>query len=113
MRIYLSSTFNDLKQHRETVIQSLRRAGDHVVNMEDYAASDQRPLDKCRADIAACDVSVVLIAWRYGYVPPGETKSITELEFREAVQRKKGVLAFLLHEDADWPKSRIDRDLDP
>jgi hypothetical protein len=37
--------------------------------MEDYVAADDRPVDRCLADVAACTVYVGIIAWRYGYVP--------------------------------------------
>jgi hypothetical protein len=109
-RIYLSSTFTDLETARAAVTKTLRRAGHDVVEMEEYVAADERPLDRCLADVASCDVYVGIIAWRYGYVPPGQTNSITELEFREARRLKKPTLLFLLHEDAPWPRSMVDRD---
>lgn len=80
----LSSTFTDLETARAAVTKTLRRAGHEVVEMEEYIAADERPLDKCLAGVASCDVYVGIIAWRYGYVPPGQANSITELEFREA-----------------------------
>ena len=79
--IYLSSTYEDLKEHREAVYRALRRLGHDVRAMEDYVATDQRPVDKCLADVAACDIYVGILAWRYGYVPADdnrEGRSITE-----------------------------------
>ena len=99
-RIYLSSTFADLETARAAVTKTLRRAGHEVVEMEEYVATDERPLDKCLADVASCDAYVGIIAWLYGYVPPGQASSITELEFREARRLGKSTLLFLLHEDA-------------
>ena len=109
-RIYLSSTFADLVQVRAAALSTLRRAGHEPVAMEDYASADQRPLDKCLADVAACDIYVGIVAWRFGHVPPGQPRSITELEFREALRLGKPTLLFLLHEDAPWPRSMSDRD---
>lgn len=109
-RVYLSSTFDDLANVRVRVAAALRRAGHDVIAMEDYVAGDERPLDRCLADVATCEVYVGIIAWRYGYVPPQESRSITELEFREAVRLKKPCLMFLLGDDAPWPRSMIDRD---
>ena len=71
--------------------------------MEYYVAEDQRPLDKCLADVEACDLYLLLVAWRYGHIPPGQQESITELEYRQAVKCGKTCLIFLLHEDASWP----------
>ena len=69
-RIYVSSTFSDLQDQREAVYRALRRLGHDVVAMEDYVASDQRPLDRCLDDVASSDVYIGIVAWRYGYVPP-------------------------------------------
>jgi hypothetical protein len=109
-RIYISSTYNDLKNEREDVYRTLRKMGHDVMAMEDYVATDQRPLEKCLGDVAGCDIYVGIFAWRYGYVPLGQERSITELEFREAVSKKKPCLLFLLDEDAPWPGNLQDHD---
>ena len=49
--------------------RALRELGHDVVAMEDYVASDQRPLAKCLADVAACDLYVGIFAHRYGHIP--------------------------------------------
>jgi len=111
-RIYLSSTYEDLKEHREAVARALRRLDHHVVGMEDYVAADERPLAKCLKDVAACDLYVGLFAWRYGYVPDEgnpDRKSITELEYRHATKLKKPRLVFLLSDDAPWPPKCVDK----
>jgi formylglycine-generating enzyme required for sulfatase activity len=105
-KIYVSSTYNDLKDYREAVYHTLRQMGHDVIAMEDYVATDQRPVDKCLADVAACDLYVGIFAWRYGYQPPHTNpaqKSITELEYRQARTTGKTCLLFLLSEKADWP----------
>ena len=106
-RIYISSTYQDLKAFREAVYRALRRMRHDVMAMEDYVATDQRPLDKCLADVADCDVYVGIFAWRYGYIPPGQKKSITELEFRQAVTGGKECLVFLLDEKIDQPRASM------
>ncbi len=104
--VYLSSSYVDLKAHREAVYKALNQlSGVKVIAMEDYVARDDRPLAACLADVAACDVYVGLFAWRYGFVPGGDEnpdgRSITELEF-EAAQGKPR-LVFVLKADAPWP----------
>jgi formylglycine-generating enzyme required for sulfatase activity len=103
--IYVSSTFEDLKDHREAVYRALRQTGHDVKAMEDYVACDQRPLDKCLGDVATADVYLGIFAWRYGYVPEAgnpEGLSITEREYRQAIDSGKSRLIFLLHDDAPW-----------
>src|SRR5437588_11852855 len=104
-QIYLSSTHSDLKQYRDVVYRTLRQMRHDVIAMEDYVATDQRPLDKCLTDVATCDLYIGLFAWRYGYVPSEgnpEHKSITELEYRTAIKTGKCCLIFILAEDALW-----------
>lgn len=108
--IYLSSSYFDLKDAREKVYRALRKMQHDVIAMEDYVATDQRPVEKCLADVGNCDIYVGIFAWRYGYVPENQDLSITELEFRQAVHTGKPCLLFLLHEEAPWPRNLIDRD---
>lgn len=109
-KIYISSTYSDLKDFREEAYRALRKLQHDVIAMEDYTAADQRPLDKCLADVAACDVYVGIFAWRYGYIPPDQKKSITELEFRTARDEKKLCLIFLLDDNAPWSRVLMDRE---
>lgn len=111
--IYLSSTYEDLKDHRKAVFDDLRKAGYHVIAMEDYVATDRRPVDKCLADVERADIYVGLFAFRYGYVPPREHGnpdglSITELEFRHAAKLHKPCLTFVVSEETSWPPKFID-----
>ncbi len=112
-KIYLSSTFEDLKVYREAVYRALRQLRHDVVSMEDYVASSERPLNRCLADVAACDAYVGMFAWRRGYVPPGYEKGITELELQEAERHDVPRLIFLLADDAAWPAEMKDADLAP
>jgi hypothetical protein len=110
LRVYLSSTFEDLKDYRAAVFAALERAGLDVARMEVYTAADDRPLDLCLRDVAQSDIYVGLYAWRYGYEPPAahgnpHGKSITELEYRQAESGKLRKLLFFAHPDtkAHWP----------
>ncbi len=110
LRVYLSSTLEDLKDHREAVFRALERAGLLTVRMEAYTASDERPLDLCRRDVAGCDLLVGLYAWRYGYEPPAahgnpDGLSITHLEYLQAEASGLRKLLFFAHPDtrATWP----------
>jgi hypothetical protein len=78
--------------------------------MEDYVASNQRPLGKCLEDVAKADVNVGIFAHRDGYIPEKgnpESRSITELEYRHAVECGKPSLIFLLDKRAAWPPLSI------
>src|SRR5262245_5046675 len=98
--IYLSSTYEDLKEYREVVYKALRKSGYDGIAMEDYVAADQRPVEKCLDDVKKADIYVGIFAFRYGYVPREAhgnptNLSITELEFRQAETLKKPCLTFI------------------
>ena len=105
-QLYVSSTFSDLEQHRAHLKLALEKAGYDVECMERYPAFDTRPADKCLADVAACDVYVVLVALRYGHIPVDRNpagKSITEMEYDKAVETVRPKLAFVLDDEWPWP----------
>lgn len=113
LTIYLSSTFEDLKDYRRAVFEALRKSGYNVIAMEDYVATDRRPVEKCLNDVEKADFYIGLFGFRYGYVPPPEHNnpngwSITELEFRHAELRKKPCLTFMTKEDAGIPLKFVD-----
>jgi len=111
LKIYLSSTFEDLKDYRRRVYDQLRTLRHDVIAMEDYVAADERPLDKCLRDVRDSDVYIGLFAWRYGYVPRAgnpQRRSVTELEYLEAKKHKKPCLIFLTDNRAPWPPDQMD-----
>ena len=66
VKVFVSSTYIDLKDHRQRVITQLRRAGYHVDPMEDWTSDADEPrqfsLDRLRRLPGLCAA---------GRVPPG------------------------------------------
>jgi hypothetical protein len=87
--------------------------GFNAVAMEDYVARDDRPIDRCLAEVGRCDIFVLVLAYRYGFIPQHgnpQGLSITELEYRHARQLGKPCFIFLLAPDVAWPISQMDTD---
>lgn len=112
-KAFVSSTFKDLRHHREVVIKALRRAGIHVDPMEDWPASWDEPKQFSQKRVEGCDLCVLLVARRRGFVPIGEAKSITQLEYEYAMQHAVHVLPFLLSDDALWQREFDEIETDP
>jgi tetratricopeptide (TPR) repeat protein len=112
-RAFVSSTFLDLREHREHVIRQLRLSNFDVSAMEDWPADYQEPKEFSQARLDNCDLCVLLVAYRRGSVPDGETLSITQLEYRAALSQGIDVLPFLLKENEDWQHQWTDLDRDP
>lgn len=94
-RIYISSTYVDLKAHRGDVHRFLRRMNQEVVEMTELSAHGKDPKTVSLRELASVDYVVLIVAWRYGFIPKGQTRSITELEYDEARQRGLPVFVYL------------------
>jgi hypothetical protein len=54
------------------------------------------------------DLYVGIFAHRYGYIEAGHDRSVTEIEFDYAGERKLERLCFLVKLDYPWPPDVID-----
>ena len=103
MKIYISSTIDDLRDYRRAAKLVVRRAGyDFLAQEEDYTAEDEEPETKCVDDVRQCDGYIGLVAWKHGRV--------TELEYNAARDANIPRLLFLLDESYPWPPGQIDKD---
>jgi len=76
--VFISSTSEDLKDHREQAAKAARALGFHPEMMEDWSASGRPSVEACLARVAKADVVVAIVAQRYGWVPDDTNpKSIT------------------------------------
>ena len=108
-RIFVSSTIKDLEEHRKKVSLALKQIGHEDVAMKYFVAEVKRPLNKCQEAVASSDLYIGIFALRYGYKPPRYKKSITELEYRKAIECGIDCLIFMLHDDALWPVKFVDK----
>jgi Domain of unknown function (DUF4062) len=85
--------------------------GVDVIGMEQYAAEGSRPVERCKRDVELADAYVLILGWRYGYVPTQDNEaaqSVTEIEYRHARVTNKPILAFLLDPETPWPPNSMD-----
>jgi hypothetical protein len=108
VRIFLSSTYLDLGEHRKAATDALERLGHLVDRMEVMGARPDKPLNECLAMVDQCDLFVAIYAHRYGSVPEGSRVSITEAELERAIDRKKPVFCFVIDDGYPWPTDMID-----
>ncbi|MBV8856760.1 MAG: DUF4062 domain-containing protein [Acidobacteria bacterium] len=109
-RVFISSTYVDLKEFRKEVIKFIQRLGGADKSMERFGARDERPLEECvRVIRDESDVFVGIYAHRYGFVPKGETKSITELEYEAATLAGLPRFIYLVSDEAAWKPANFDK----
>lgn len=111
MKVFLSSTYLDLIEHRKAATESLERLGHQVGRMEIFGAQPEEPTKVCYLEVEACDLFVGLYAHRYGNIPSaGSSLSITELEFQRARKHNKPIFCFLVDENHPWPPKMIEEE---
>jgi hypothetical protein len=96
--VMISSTARDLPKHRAVAREACEKLGMMPKMMEHLPASDKDAIRVSLELVDACDIYLGIIAHRYGYVPDGHEKSITEMEYDRAVETKTPRLMFLMHE---------------
>jgi hypothetical protein len=108
-RVFLSSTFADLVEHRKAVQEAIRQLGARDVSMEHFGARDERPAEECmRLVREASDLFVGIVAHRYGFVPDGSEVSVSELEYRAASEASLPRFIYIVDENHPWLPAHID-----
>jgi hypothetical protein len=114
VKVFVSSTYVDLKAHRQRVITQLRRAGYHVDPMEDWTSDADEPTRFSLDRLRDCQACVLLVGFRRGFVPAGQGHSIIQMEYHRAIDLGIDVLPFLLNDGVTgWPEPYDDRTKDP
>lgn len=109
MRVFLSSTLDDLKQYRQVALETLAKLGVQGISIDQFAPGIElsKSID---AALNSADVVVLIIGHRYGAIDSGTGKGWVEREYDHALQLNKPILAFVAKEDVPWPPSAIDTD---
>ena len=113
-KIFISSTVEDLTPYRDAAESAIVTAEHAPLRNEYWAASgDKPPYAACMKKVEEADALVVIVAHRYGWVPPDQPGkkgySITRLECLRAVKAKKPVFAFVIDKAHPWLLEHVDR----
>ena len=95
-QVFVSSTFEDLKEERERVIETLLNKNCIPVGMEYFPAADDEQMTIIRQLIDECDYYVLILGGRYGSIEPKTQKSYTQLEYEYALERGIPISAFYI-----------------
>ena len=105
--VFISSTFEDLREQREAVLKAVLENGHFPLGMELWGAANEQQWQIIQRQIDVADYYVVIIAHRYGSEHKGV--SWTEMEYNYAVKQEVPILGFLLDEKAEWSPTWIDK----
>lgn len=101
MKVFLSSTYKDLQQHRRVLIDTLSKLGTNIVlvAMEYFGSNPLDPIQLSVQKVSESDVYIGVFGWRYGAVDRYSKMSITEIEYRTALAKGLPVLLYLSSEN--------------
>lgn len=115
-RIFVSSTYYDLKHVREIIRKFIEDLGYEPV-LSEFSDIFYQPGDtvqnSCLGEISSCDIFVLIVGKRYGSCFPGDSLSITHREYIEAQNQSIPIYSFVdldvLH-DYEFHKKNTDLD---
>src|SRR5262245_66397627 len=79
-QVFVSSTYADLKEERQRVLQALMELDCIPAGMELFPAADQEQFEFIKRVIDDCDYYLLIVGGRYGSVTP-QGISYTEQEY--------------------------------
>lgn len=106
LRVFVSSTSEDLRAHRAVARQIIGNMRWEPVMMEDFGANPTATVTACQQELEKCQLVLLILAFRKGWVPSVEQggdgiASITALELEHARKCKIPVLVMMANDD--WP----------
>jgi hypothetical protein len=104
-QVFVSSTYRDLQEARQEVMQALLELDCIPSGMELFPAADEDQWQLIQRVIGECDYYVLILAGRYGSIGP-EGISYTEMEYRYALKIGKPTIAFLHGDVSSLPTNR-------
>lgn len=104
-QVFVSSTFRDLQDERQEVMQALLELDCFPAGMELFPASDDEKWELIKSVIDDSDYYIVIVGGRYGSTDE-EGISYTEKEYDYALSVRKPVLGFLHANPDDIPKGK-------
>ncbi|WP_236210376.1 DUF4062 domain-containing protein [Metapseudomonas otitidis] len=107
-QVFVSSTFLDLQEERQEVMQALLELDCIPSGMELFPAANEDQWSLIQKVIDDCDYYIVVLAGRYGSVGPNGL-SYTEMEYRYATKIGKPVIGFIHRDPGSLIADRCER----
>jgi hypothetical protein len=107
IRVFLSSTGQDLEAYRKGAVEICNRLQATPVYMEIFESMSAGASEGSKRKLDDCDLYVGFFAHRYGFIEPGHSAAVTEEEFDHAGLRGFDRICFVVDPKFNWP------DIDP
>lgn len=108
-QVFLSSTFEDLREERAAVISALLQIDCVPAGMELIPAADDDSLTLIRSVIDDSDYYLIILGGRYGSLEPAGSRSYTHIEYEYALATGKPTIALLHSDPESLPAEKTER----
>lgn len=109
-QVFVSSTYEDLKEERKKVQETLINNNCLPRGMELFNASDKSQWKVIADVINDCDYFVLIVGGKYGTIDEAINKSYTQKEFEYARKKKIQIIAFIRENIDHLPAIKVERD---
>ncbi|WP_082061052.1 DUF4062 domain-containing protein [Pseudomonas sp. MRSN 12121] len=106
-QVFVSSTYQDLQEERQEVMQALLELDCIPSGMELFPAANEDQWSLIKKVIDDSDYYIVLLGGRYGSIGP-DGFSYTEMEYRYAKETGKPVIGFVHKAPGNLPSNRCE-----
>lgn len=104
LQVFVSSTYTDLKEERQTAVEAILDSGHIPAGMELFKAGKPQ-LETIRKWIDESDVYMLILGGRYGSIEKESGLSYTELEYKYALSKNMPVFAIVLNDSFLFTKA--------
>lgn len=112
-QVFVSSTYDDLRQERNKVRDAILSMYNFPVGMELFGAADDEQWKIIKETIDTSDYYVLIVGQRYGtIIPDGSDAGIsyTEKEFNYAKKIGIPILAFIIDDNVPVPPANVEKE---
>jgi hypothetical protein len=108
-QVFVSSTYVDLTDERNEIMQALLELECMPAGMELFPAANDTQWEWIKKVIDESDYYIVVIGGRYGSISEKTGFSYTEMEYRYAIDTNKPIIGFLHHAPDTLPAKKTEQ----
>lgn len=110
-QVFVSSTYEDLKEERIEVMNALIEKNCIPVGMEYFPACNLEQFEYIKRLIDEVDYYILLVAGKYGSIEKESKKSYTQLEYEYAKSKNIPIASFVINSINDLASSKVESTL--
>jgi hypothetical protein len=110
LTVFVCSTYTDLSNEREAVLDAIRRLQLQHDSMEFFGARANQPIETCLQEVRRSNILVVIVGHRYGSLVPEMGISFSEAEYAEGYALNKPCLVYIRDENVPILPKHMERD---